>query len=164
MRKKEHTIELDKATRHRLEQMQQRGIWLARELKHARIILLSDSSDSRIVPSNAEIAHIVGCHSNTVMRIRKRFVQDGLEAALKDQPRPGQKRFLDTLAEQKLSALACTKPPDGQAHWTCALLAQELMSLKIVKTISDESVRRALLRHDLKPWRKKNVGHSGNNA
>ena len=77
-------------------------------------------------------------------RIRKRFVEGGLEAALTERPRPGGKPKLDGKAEATLVAWACSTPPDDRKQWTMQLLADKLIELKLVEAISDETVRRTL--------------------
>jgi transposase len=79
-----------------------------------------------------------------VERIRKRFVEEGLEAALTERPRPGGQRKLDGKQEAFLIALACSTPPEGRICWTMQLLANRLVALRIVDAISDETVRRTL--------------------
>jgi hypothetical protein len=83
-------------------------------------------------------------HETTVERIRQRFVAGGVERALRDQPRPGGRPKLDRKQEAFLIALACSAPPNGRARWTMQLLADRLVALEIVETISDETVRRTL--------------------
>ena len=82
----------------------------------------------------------------TVERVRQRFVEQGLEAALgrKKQDRPSRPRKLDGRAEARLIALACSAPPDGRKAWTMKLLADRLVELEVVDSVSDETVRRAL--------------------
>jgi hypothetical protein len=82
----------------------------------------------------------------TIERVRQRFVEPGLEAALvrKTQARPSRQRALDGRAEARLIALACSVPPDGRKSWTMRLLAGKLVELEVVPTISDETVRRSL--------------------
>jgi hypothetical protein len=84
----------------------------------------------------------------TIERVRQRFVEQGLEAALvrKPQARPSRERTLDGRAEAKLIALACSAPPDGRKAWTMRLLADKLVELEVVPAISDETVRRSLKR------------------
>ena len=79
-------------------------------------------------------------------RVRQRFVEQGLEAALvrKKQDRPSRQRKLDGAAEARLIALACSQPPDGRAGWTLRLLADRLVELEVVESVSRETVRRAL--------------------
>ncbi len=79
-----------------------------------------------------------------MVRICKRFVEEGLEAALRDRPRPGAQRQLDGKQEALLIALACSVPPDGRTRWTMQLLANKLVELRVVEAISDETVRRTL--------------------
>ena len=82
----------------------------------------------------------------TVERVRQRFVERGLEAALgrKPQDRPSRERKLDGRAEARLIALACSRPPDGRAAWTLQLLADKLVELRVVDSVCDETVRRVL--------------------
>jgi hypothetical protein len=79
-----------------------------------------------------------------VERIRKRFVSDGIERALNEDPRPGQKRKLDGRAEATLIATACAEAPEGHKHWALRLLAGKLVELGVVDSVSYETVRRTL--------------------
>ena len=79
-------------------------------------------------------------------RIRQRFVEESLDAALAERPRPGKARQLDGRQEAYLVALACSQPPAGRDQWTMQLLAERLVELGVVATISDETVRRTLKR------------------
>jgi transposase len=84
---------------------------------------------------------------STVERVRKRFVEEGLEAALSERPRPGARRKLDGRQEAYLVALASSDPPEGKKYWSMQLLADSLVELEIVEEISDvsdETVRRML--------------------
>jgi transposase len=81
---------------------------------------------------------------STVERVRKRFVEEGLEAALSERPRPGARRKLDGRQEAYLLALASSDPPEGKKHWSMQLLADRLVELEIVEEISDETLRRTL--------------------
>jgi transposase len=85
-------------------------------------------------------------HPTSVENIRRRFVDEGLEAALSERPRPGKARLLDGHQEAYLVALTCSTPPPGRAQWTLKLLADRLIELKVVERISDETVRRTLKR------------------
>ena len=77
-------------------------------------------------------------------RLRKRFVEGGLERALNEDARPGQKRKLDGRSEASLAAIACSNAPAGHEHWTMRLLAGKLVELGIVESISHETVRLTL--------------------
>src|SRR5436190_10710770 len=104
--KKLYTIQLDEPTIGRLKQMLNSGVWPARKLKHARILLLADTSQSQSALTDEQIAEKVGCGRNTVQRVRQRFAKDGLEDALNDKERHRpSRRLLDTKAEQKLVAI-----------------------------------------------------------
>ena len=93
-----------------------------------------------------EIAAALHTGERIVQRVRRRFVEDGLHGALHEVVRPGGARKLDSEQEAHLVALACTIPPDGRKEWTMQLLADRLVTLGIVETISDETVRRTLKR------------------
>ncbi len=108
-------------------------------LTRARILLLSAEGKS-----DDFIADALKVVPQTVRNIRKRFAQEGLEAALSERPRPGVQRKLDGKQEAFLIALACSDPPPGREHWTMQLLADKLVELGVVESISDETVRRVL--------------------
>ena len=95
---------------------------------------------------DASIAEAVEVDVTTVGRVRQRFVEEGLEAALDrtKQARPSRERKLDGAAEARLVALACSDPPQGRAAWTLQLLADKLVELRVVDSISDETVRQVL--------------------
>jgi transposase len=96
--------------------------------------------------SHARIAEALGCGRRTVERVRQRLVEEGLEAALhhKPQARPSVAPKLDGAAEARLIALACSQPPDGRGGWTLQLLADKLVELRVVESVSYETVRRVL--------------------
>jgi transposase len=90
-----------------------------------------------------------------VYRTKQRFVEEGLDRALAEAPRPKPPRKLTAQDEAMLVAVACSKPPKGRANWTLQLLADEMVRLTVHERISDETVRRRLAELDLKPWQKK---------
>jgi transposase len=139
--KKKYIVELTPDERSRLESLTRKGNISARRMKRALILLAADDGDK-----DEEIAAKVRVHRVTVEDIRKRFVLEGLEAALSEHPRPGKARLLDGRQEAFVIALACSEPPAGRATWTMQLLADRLVELKVVETISDETVRRTLKR------------------
>jgi transposase len=118
----------------------------AGKLAHARILLKADAADGGPAWPDDRIAEALEVSCATVERVRQRFVEQGLEAALvrKPQDRPSRPPTLDGRAEARLIALACSTPPDGRRGWTMRLLADKLVELEVVPTISDETVRRAL--------------------
>lgn len=116
-----------------------KGTARARELTRARILLLAD--EGRRDEAIAAILHV---HAATIARARRRFVEGGVERALSDQPRPGGRPKLDGKQEAVLVALACSQAPEGRSRWTMQLLADRLVELEVVDTLSDETVRRTL--------------------
>ena len=115
-------------------------------LARARILLKADQADGGPAWEDTRIAEALDCGVRTVERVRQRFVERGLEAALgrKPQDRPSRERKLDGRAEAQLIALACSEPPDGRAAWTLQLLADKLIELRVVDAVCDETVRRVL--------------------
>ena len=116
------------------------------KLAHARILLKADASEGGPAWLDRDIAEAVEVGLSTVERVRQRFVEQGLEAALvrKTQCRPSRPRTLDGRAEAQLIALACSAPPDGKGAWTMRMLADKLVELRVVPAVSDETVRRCL--------------------
>lgn len=134
-----HRVRLTEAERTTLIGITRRGETNARRLTRARVLLLADRG-----ATDAAIADALDLHPRTCQRLRQRACQDGVQAALDDRPRPGAARLLDATQEAHLIALACSDAPDGREHWTMHLLANRLIDLQIVETISDETVRRTL--------------------
>ena len=125
----------------------------ALKLAHARILLKADAAEGGPAWPDDRIAEALEVGDATVERVRQRFVEQGLEAALvrKKQVRPSRQRALDGRAEAKLIALACSRPPDGRKAWTMRLLADKLVELEVVGSISDETVRLALKKTNSSP-------------
>jgi transposase len=146
--RKLHVVKLTQEERDRLLALTRKGTTSARMLKRAHILLLTDEGIK-----DETIASIAQCSVSTVERTRKRFIQAGVEAALKEKPRPGAERRLDGRAEARLVALACSAPPEGRKKWTMQLLADRLVELELVESISDETVRRTLKKTTRSPGR-----------
>jgi transposase len=136
---KKHRVVVTDAERTALEAFTRKGVASARELRRARILLLTAAGRRDV-----DVAAAVGCCVATVEAIRKRCVAEGVEAALHERSRPGAAPLLDAPAEATLIALACTAAPAGRTTWTMQLLADRLVSLGVVGAISDETVRRTL--------------------
>jgi len=111
----------------------------ARKVKRANMLLLSNEGKK-----DEEIAEALHTSVSTIERTRRRFVLEGLRASLNERPRPGARCKLDAKAEAVLETLAKSKPPDGRKRWTMQLLADRLVELKVVDSISDETVRQQL--------------------
>jgi transposase len=145
---KKYIVTLIAEERHGLLDLIAAGKAAAQKLAHARILLKADAAEGGPAWRDYRIAEALEVGVATVERVRQRFVERGLEAALvrKKQARPSRERALDGRAEAKLIALACSQPPDGRKAWTMRLLADKLVELEVVPSISDETVRRALKR------------------
>ncbi len=138
---KKYIVTLTEEERQQLLELTRKGECKARKLKRALVLLSADEGDTDQV-----IAGKVRVHEVSVENLRKRFVEEGLETALKERPRAGKPRKLDGRQEARLIALACTEPPEGRDKWTMQLLADRYVELGEVESISDETVRRTLKR------------------
>jgi hypothetical protein len=143
---KRYRVTLDETERQELGQLLAKGKTDVRRLKHAQILLKADEADGGPAWSDARIAEAFGCGTATVERIRCRFVEEGLELALSPYRtlRREYRTKLDGEQEAKLIATACGAPPDGHARWSLRLLADKLVELQVVDSISHEAVRQAL--------------------
>jgi hypothetical protein len=143
---KKYKVTLTAEERQQLQGLIATGKAAAKMLAHARILLKADAAEGGPAWDDQRIADATEVSTDTVARVRQRFVEQGLAAALvrKKQDRPSRERKLDGRAEARLIALACAAPPDGRTAWTMRLLADRLVELEIVDTISDETVRRVL--------------------
>lgn len=144
--KKKYFVTLTADEREQLNVMITAGTASAKKLAHARVLLKADQGENGPAWVDEVIAEAVEVSTDTVARIRQRFVEQGLEAALvrKKQDRPSRERVLDGSAEARLLAVACSEPPDGRAAWTLTMLADKLVELEVVERVSRESVRRVL--------------------
>lgn len=141
MPRKKYIIDLTEEEHQELLAMTRKGEIKARKMKRALILLKADDG-----MTDREIVAALKVSVRTVERIRKRFVDGGLERALNEDPRPGQKRKLDGRGEAQLIATACSEPPAGRDHWTLRLLGDKLVELGVVESISHETVRQTLTR------------------
>jgi transposase len=143
---KKYLVTLTAEERQSLHDQTAAGTAAARKLAHARILLKADQADGGPAWPDERIAEALDVGLSTIARVRQRFVEQGLEATLgrKPQDRPSRPRTLDGRAEARLIALACSAPPQGRKEWTMQLLADKLVELDVVDTVSDETVRRVL--------------------
>ena len=143
--KDKYVVRLTAGERRELKQMARSGKHPARVLIHARILLKADAGTGGPGWDDVAIAEALDCGTRTVARVRKKFAQGGLDLALhRKKPTGRQYRKLDGEQEARLVALACSKAPGGRARWTMELLADRLVELAVVESISDETVRRTL--------------------
>lgn len=144
MAKKIYIVDLTKEERSYLLDFVKHGESSARKYNRARILLLSDEGRS-----DREIAEVLHTGTATVARIRQRFVEGNLDGALNERPRLGGKKKLDEKGLAVLETLAQSEPPDGRNRWTLQLLADRLVELKVVDSISYETVRYEVKKRDL---------------
>jgi transposase len=141
---KTYIVHLTDDERQELFQLTRKGKAAAYKIKHAHILLQVDANGPN--ESDEHVANALHCHSNTVRNVRQRFVEQGLEAAVvrKKQTKLSRQRLLDGAQQARLIALRCGPPPKGYAKWTLKLLADKLVELNVVETISYETVRRTI--------------------
>ncbi len=141
---KKYVVRLTEEERGQLETLVRRGRTHARKLLYARILLKADEDGSDRW-TDQRIADALEVSTATVARERRRFCEDGLEVALMPK-KPGlpRRRVLDGRAEAHLIALSCSDPPEGRERWSMRLLADQMVELGHVETLSHETVRRTL--------------------
>lgn len=141
---KKYVVRLTPEERNQLQNLVSKGKTQAYRIRHAHILLKADADGPAWL--DREITEAFSCNRSTVEGIRKRFVMEGLDAALerKKRTRPPTERILDGANEARLIALACSEPPKGRSRWTLKLLADELVALNIVESISYQTVKRTL--------------------
>ena len=144
--RKLYVVRLQEGERAQLRALIRKGKAAAYRLVHARVLLKAVQGSSKRRVTDQAVAHAVEVSPVTVARVRQRFVEEGLEAALRRKPQahPSRPRVLDGKGEATLVAAACSKPPAGRERWTLRLLADRLVELDIVDSISPETVRQTL--------------------
>jgi transposase len=148
--KKKYIVTLTEVERQMLQAMLSRGKAAARKLMHARILLKADVSAGRPALSDDAIAEDIEAGRTTVERVRRQFVEEGLDAALeRRKPHREYRRTLDGDGEAHLVALACQQPPEGRSRWTLRLLADRMVRLEYVDEVSKDTVARVLKKTNL---------------
>jgi transposase len=142
---KKHIVSLTDDDRVRLQRLLTGGTSRSADQTHARILLKADQGPCSPSWSDQRIAEALDVSVPTVERVRKRYAEEGLEAALaRRSPRREYRRKLDGEAEAHLVALSCSSPPAGRRHWTFKLLADKMVELRFVDGVSYETVRRVM--------------------
>lgn len=139
-----HVVSLSSVERASLQRTISAGTAPPRVTTRARVLLKADTSPAGPGWEDAVIAEAVEVSIPTIERLRKRAVADGVDAAIHDRPRPPRAGKLDGAQEARLTALACSPPPEGQARWTLALLVDGFAALDGGAQVSDETVRTIL--------------------
>lgn len=145
-----YRVELEESERQHLETLVGGGTRAVRRVKRAQILLAAARGQT-----DEAIATSVRVGTSTVYRTKRRFVEESLEAALSEDPRPGGQRKLTGSEEALLIATACSAPPPGRARWTLALLANAVVALTPHARVSRHTIGRRLAENDLKPWQQK---------
>ncbi len=146
MKKKLFVVRLTEVERSELDALMRKGKASALTLARARVLLKADQGKDGEAQTDAQIAEALSVAAKTVFNVRRRWVEEGLEAALrrKKQDCPSRSRKLDGRAEAKLVAACCGPAPQGRARWTLRMLAGKLVELQVVDSISPETVRGTL--------------------
>jgi transposase len=152
-------VKLKPTDRKKLKELMSRGRESVRVVKRARVLQVMGEGKSA-----EKAAAAAGVSANMARRVGKRYVADGLERALREDPRPGKERIFKPRQEQQLVAMLCGPSPSGRARWTIRLAAEEAGKRGIVPKADKETVRVVMSNHALKPWREKNVVRRGVDA
>jgi transposase len=146
-----YRVTLTRKEREELEAMTHRGKMHARRFIHARALLLCDAGADGPAWNVADVAAALGVSSRAIEHLKKRFVEEGLEAALERKPRekPPREVIFDGAFEAKLIALACSDVPEGHRRWTVRLLADKAVELKFAGSVSHMTVQRVLKKTNL---------------
>ena len=136
---RKYRVDLTESEREQLLNIARRGKSSARKVKRSLIFCQADEG-----LYDLQIAQALLVGAATVSRVRRRFVEEGLDRALNERPRPGQRRKLDGKQEAHLVAVACSQAPAGHARWTLRLLADKVVELDFADSISPETVRQVL--------------------
>jgi len=146
---KKFIVELTSEERKQLWQLIKKGKVPGYKIRHAQMLLKADQGNKGPGWPDVQVAEVFAAHVTTVERLRKRFVEQGLEAALERNKRNNYARKLDGNAEAHLIAIACSDPPTGRSEWSLRLLADKLVELSIVDSISYMTVSRTLKKTNL---------------
>lgn len=138
-----NAVHLSEEQRDELNSLVSKGKHSARKIKRAQILLSSDQQKEA-----KEISETISVDLQTVYNVCKRFVKEGLEVALNEKPRPGAPTKLDTRGEAFAIAIACSQPPEGRTCWTMQMIADKVVELEYVDSITDETVRLRLKKRD----------------
>ena len=147
---KRYKVTLTPAERAELTALVNKGQGQARQLRRARILLMADEAQENEGWKDADMAKALDAQVRTVERTRQKCVEEGIEAALTHaRPKKTRRKVLDGAAEAHLARLACTEAPDGHDRWSLQMLADKLIELEVVETVSGETVRTTLKKMNL---------------
>lgn len=143
---KKYSIELNQEQHEELEKRVRSGKATARSIQHAHILLKADIHAPGGTWDDEQIQAAYEASPSTIFRVKKRFVQNGLEAAVERRPQPErpEKRKINGITEAHLIAQCCEPAPNGRARWSVRLLADRFVVLETGEKVSRETIRRAL--------------------
>ena len=156
MPRKKHHINLSKDEREFMEQLSRKQNAAALKVKKAKAILAMDCGDYGPGKTDLEASHDCGLTTRSLENLRQRVCEVGPEQALERKPRttPPVSPKITGEVEARMIQIACSQPPEGRSSWTMQLIADQLIELNLLESISGETVRLTLNRNDLKPWKK----------
>ena len=144
--KAKNEIRVKAKERKLLKEIISKGSGKARKITRCRVLLLA--AEGR---NDAQIIEALGVARNTVKQVRSRYIQEGLEAAINERPRPGAPKKFSGRQRAKITALACSKPPEGRSGWTLRLIADSVVELGMAEDISHQTVKRILKKTNSSP-------------
>ena len=154
LRTQTYRVNLTQDQREHLLDRASRGKSSARKVKRSLILRKADEG-----LTDEQVSEALLASPSTVYRIRRRFVEEGMESALNERQRPGQRRKLDGKQEAHLVAVACSQVPEGHTHWTLQLLADKVVELEFSDAVSLETVRQVLKKTNSSRGRRRNGGY-----
>lgn len=160
-----YSVKLNREQRDHLEELVKKGEAPARKIEHAHILLKCDKGEWGPHWQDKRIEEAFGVGETLIKRVRKRFVEHGMEDALnrRKQPERPEKQRIDGKQEAQIIATICTERPQGREVWTLRVIAARSVELGIVESVSHETVRTVLKKNKLKPWQQKQwcIGPTG---
>ena len=145
MPKKKYIVDLSPSERDYLEEITNKGKTAAYKMNHARILLKADINQEGGGWTDSKISEALNIGHATIERVRKRFVEEGMESALnRTEQKKRRQRIIDGEKEAYLIAIACSETPLGKSHWTLQMLADKMVELKVVEKVSTETIRQTL--------------------
>jgi transposase len=142
--KVKNQVKLKPKERKGLKQLISKGTEKVRKITRCRILLMAhEGKTDTYIMETLEVAR------NTVRTVRARYIQEGLEAAINEQPRPGAPKKFTGRQRAKITAIACSKPPEGRSRWTLRLIADKVVELEMADDISHQTVKRILKKTNL---------------
>ncbi len=145
MPSKKYIVDLTPSERNYLEEITNKGKTAAYKMNHARILLKADINQEEGGWTDSKISEALNIGHATIERVRKRFVEEGIESALNRREQKNRRsRIIDGEKEAYLIAIACSQTPAGKSHWTLQMLADKMVELKVVEKVSTETIRQTL--------------------